>query len=434
MNSRPSSSVSLALLLLLVAPANGNARQEPKPPQGGHYGTGRPGTGGPTTYAARRGATATPRGTTEQTEHAVLEGLCWLLRHQNEDGSWGESTLAAHCDAGQPCIRADAALDSAHDEGLTALALLAFLGAGFSGSKTEIAEITDALTGKTYVARDNVAKGIEWLKGRPHEDGAREDATARLPLYDDVWTAMALCEAYGMSANRTLKEPAQRAIERLVAAQQLDPQGARSGWGDLPTTMWAVLALVSARMSGLAVADGVLEGGLAYAHSVGGADGVDAEPLSGGASTDPASAFRRHAVFPPALNMLVRTLVVHDVTDPFLAATAARLLVDAPKVSADKSSIDYAYWHVASLALWQFDGPGTPRTPAGKFWSPWNEKLVAALLSLQDDGAHGGCHRGGWLQDDDTSRRAGHALYATALNVLTLETYYRYPNVFRVKK
>src|SRR5690349_2935742 len=64
-------------------------------------------------------------GPTGASEHAVLEALRWLARHQNADGSWSERTLDAECRALVPTT------DAVNDEGLTALALLVFLGAGF---------------------------------------------------------------------------------------------------------------------------------------------------------------------------------------------------------------------------------------------------------------------------------------------------------------
>jgi hypothetical protein len=130
-----------------------------------------------------------------------------------------------------------------------------------------------------------------------------------------------------------------------------------------------------------------------------------------------------------ALDMLTRTFVAHDLRDPFLEAGAKQLLKDLPSVSKDHLSVDYYYWYYATLALNQFDGPDSPRK-SGKFWTPWNVAMVATVLGLQDnDQTRGACSRGGWLVDDRWSS-AGHAIYNTALNTLTLEVYYRYENAF----
>src|SRR5262245_50323198 len=55
---------------------------------------------GRTAAASARSA----RGATAQTEEAVLEGLRWLLRHQNGNGSWGADSSRSHCSPDRPCI------------------------------------------------------------------------------------------------------------------------------------------------------------------------------------------------------------------------------------------------------------------------------------------------------------------------------------------
>jgi hypothetical protein len=60
--------------------------------------------------------------------------------------------------------------------------------------------------------------------------------------------------------------------------------------------------------------------------------------------------------------------------------------------------------------------------------------MESALLDLQDKNKERDmCSRGGWLVDDRWSH-AGRALYNTAINVLTLEVYYRYENAFGAGK
>jgi hypothetical protein len=92
--------------------------------------------------------------------------------------------------------------------------------------------------------------------------------------------------------------------------------------------------------------------------------------------------------------------------------------------------VDYYYWYYGALALNQFDGPDSPRADRGKYWQPWNEAMIKALVQLQDDNKERDvCSRGGWLTPDRWCY-AGGPVYATALNVLTLEVYYRYKNAF----
>jgi hypothetical protein len=128
-----------------------------------------------------------------------------------------------------------------------------------------------------------------------------------------------------------------------------------------------------------------------------------------------------------ALGMCCRTFAEKNVDDPVLEASAGRLMKDVPAVSKDKLSIDYYYWYYGTLALNQFDGPDSPKRSSKQYWNQWNRALTDALLPLQDESKT--CRRGGWVQPDRWSM-AGGPIYRTAINVLTLEVYYRYENAF----
>ncbi|NOT31061.1 MAG: hypothetical protein HOP15_11490 [Planctomycetes bacterium] len=429
---------------------------------GGHYGTGNP-----SAFASRRAATSTrtkkgrpPKGATTGTEEAVLEGLRWLVRHQNEDGSWGIDTLASHCKGNTPCVAPETQLVPHYNEGLTGLALLAFLGQGISiGSKIEI---VDTAMGKRYSAGEVVKKGVRWLLDRQRENGALSDPEAPYAMYSQALATMAVCEAYGISRNRELKRPAQKAVDFVVAAQKLNPEGAPWGWRyfsrqvlddklaaggidqathsslvrevDISVTTWVVMALKSAQLVGLDVPVEAMNGALAYAEYATGKEGLVGYLSPYGAGEvigGPGDNFTYHTGTMSALGMLVRTFVRHDLEDPFLDLASKHLVKDMPSVSKDKLSIDYYYWYYATLALNQFDGPDSPRKGSGKYWDNWNKALIESILPLQNASkARDVCTRGGWLDSDRWGGYTGHSLYSTAINVLTLQVYYRYENAF----
>ncbi len=427
---------------------------------GGHYGTGLPSTSlsrRPSSGGARKKGRP-PGGATVGTEEAVLQGLRWLIRHQNEDGSWGAATLSKHCNPKTPCIPEGAEVDAYCDVGLTGLALLAFLGQGLSvGSKIDI---VDTAMGKKHNAGKVVQNGIKWLIGNQKENGFLADPDYAKHMYNEALATMALCEAYGLSRNRELKRPAQKAVDALVAAQKLAPEGGRWGWRyfskahldevlaagkidqatydenqdvDISVTGWVVMALKSAKICGLDVPDEVMEGAYAYAEYTTGKDGLVGyqNPFQAGDTVGgPGDHYTYHTGTMSALGMLVRTFVRQDLEDPFLELAAKHVVKDLPTVTKDNLSVDYYYWYYATLALNQFDGPDSPRKGAGKYWDPWNKALVEAILPLQNDSkVRDVCSRGGWLTDDRWSTH-GRALYNTAINVLTLEVYYRYENAF----
>jgi len=410
----------------------------------GPGGPGQRGSGPTAFYGSRNtagfvdGGGGRPAPEVFHTEKAVLEGLRWLLRHQDENGSWSAATLREHCSAEAPCTPAEADRSPAYDPGLTGLALLTFLGHGLTQESKAI--ITDTAMGRTHVTGEAVGRGLRWLIGEIGPDGSFENYAGS--LYNEAIGALALAEAYGISGNKTLRQPAQRMIDHLVAAQKTNPTGSgRWGWrytpggdavADMSVTGWVVMALKSARMSGLRVPQDALDGALQFSHWVTGEDGLVGyvDPAAAG---QPVSGhddhFDYHVGTMSALGMLTRAFVAHDIEDPFLELAAARIVQDLPAVGAEGLSIDYYYWYYATLALNQLDGPDSPRH-TGRYWNPWNEAMQAALLGLQDSNAERDvCSRGGWLRPDRWSY-AGGPIYSTALNVLTLEVYYRYPNAF----
>ncbi len=104
-----------------------------------------------------------------------------------------------------------------------------------------------------------------------------------------------------------------------------------------------------------------------------------------------------------------------------MGAAAATILKDLPAWDAGRRTIDFYYWYYASLALWQHDGPEGPA------WKAFNESMKTALVPFQE---RDGCRTGSWDPAVDRWGSVGGRVYATAINVLTLEVYYRYGKVF----
>jgi prenyltransferase/squalene oxidase-like repeat protein len=392
-----------------------------------------------------------PNGPTAKTEEAVLEGMRWLVRHQNPDGSWGIDALASVCQREGPCVTPQETYSSHYNEGLTGLALLAFLGAGI-GHDSKI-ELVDPVRGVRCELGDVVKRGLWWLKDRQKPDGSFSDGKPF--LYNEALATLALCEAYGLSKNRFWRKPAQNAVDFLVRAQKPAP-GGKGKWGwryapyeppmttaptdprnegvvdpsesDVSVTCWAVMALKSAQRAGLVVPESALQGGLAYVKWTTGGDGLVGyvDPSGAGQSVGGQNDhYTYHVASMSSLGACVRIFVERDANDAFLPLAAKQIVKDLPTVTKDQLSVDYYYWYYGSLALNQFDGPDSPKH-TGKFWEPWNKAMVASLLELQDRHEKS-CTRGGWLVPDRWCYTGG-PLYATALNVLTLEVYYRYPN------
>jgi hypothetical protein len=402
-----------------------------------------------------------PFGPTKQIDQAVRHGLLWLCRHQNPDGSWSPKSMKDRCDSRNPCFDPKLAANDHYDVGLTSLAVLCFLGAGFD-HRSE-ADLVDPVRGQRHRVGEVVKKGLEWLKSHQNPDGS---FSAERPfLYNEALATMALSEAFGLSGARYWRDPAQHGVEFLVRAQRPNPSG-KGAWGwryasrtevedraratsdaeyaktlydsDTSVTTWCVMALKSAQLCGLSIDKDSLAGAVEYCRFATAADGLvgylDAKSAGGIVSGPYDSAFTYHPTTMSALGMCIRIFTTHDPSDPFLELAAKRLVADKPTVTKDRTSIDYYYWYYGSLALNQLDGPDSPRKNSGKYWKPWNEAMVEAVLSLQDS-TDRACTNGGWIASDRWGSASGAGpLYSTAMNVLTLEVYYRYPNAFGGKR
>ncbi|HET6201578.1 MAG TPA: prenyltransferase/squalene oxidase repeat-containing protein [Planctomycetota bacterium] len=418
----------------------------------GHYSKGvspfssrRPGTG-----QAARGRAA---GATQGTEKAVLEGLRWLLRHQNPDGSWDVESLNDRCIPESRCLRADAPVSSLKvSEGLTALSLLAFLGAGYSNESKQ--DVVDTVKAKRHRVGEAVKNGLQWLAKRQKADGSF--SADRPFLYNEALATLALAEAYGVTQNRYWRDYAQKGVDFLVAAQRPNPNG-QGLWGwryapraevekriaedpsydkkelhdsDISVTGWVVMALKSADLSGLKVPPEVYDGAMEFTKFVTGTNGqvgyLDARQ-AGLKVSGVNDHYTYHPATMSALAACARIFGKKDPTDPFFDLAAKQMIADLPAVTKDQLSIDYYYWYYGSLALNQLDGPDSPRK-TGKFWGPWNRAMTEAVLGLQEKEERS-CRRGGWIVGDRWCY-AGGPIYSTAINVLTLEVFYRYENAF----
>jgi len=265
----------------------------------------------------------------------------------------------------------------------TALALQTFLGAGY-----------DHVTPNKY--RDHVAAGIAWLR-RAIERGQLEG----LDLWTDAQVAIALAEAYAMTSISRLRTPSQQAIDRVQRRAfdipwERNPSFARSSWPKGPHNLaFVAMAMKSAKAAGLATRD-------------------DAWLLL----MSMTAAFHPHAKTPldHATVAYVRLMTGFGAEDPLVDKAADRILADLPVLR--PGAFDHRFVTLATLTMFQI---------GGERWKRWNEELRPALVDHQRkdggfdpigvDAVHG--KRGG----------EGSAIYATCLNALALEVYYRYTPV-----
>lgn len=358
---------------------------------------------------SRRGARAQSFGGTEAGEAAVERGVEFLARHQFPDGRWSLDHLA-------PGTTGDSegfglAENMNGDTAATGLALLAFLGAGYTH-----------LDGKH---EGTVRRGIEWLVRDQQPDGRlftpQTDQSRFSRSYGHAIGSIVLCEAYGMTGDPNLREPAQRAIRFICQSQ--DPKA--GGWryearsaSDTSVSGWMVMALKSAQMARLDVPEEVLrnasrwldgaqaDGGARYAYN----------PLA--PDTDLEREGRRPNLPMTAEGLLMRMYLGWDRNHSALNAGARYLLENLPAHGTSTNPTrDLYYWYYATQVMFQLQGDA---------WKTWNGRLESLLVTSQ---AKTGPLAGSWDPDRPVRDRWAHAggrIYVTALSLLMLEAPYRH--------
>jgi hypothetical protein len=318
------------------------------------------------------------RGGTAESEDAVSRGLAWLAAHQREDGSWRFDHHDGPC--GGLC-RNPGTVGST--TAATGLALLPFLGAG---------EVTEQSTYK-----DVVDKGLYYLSSRmivtPHGGDLQEGT-----MYAQGIAAIALCEAYAMTEDDSLRSVAQQAVDFIGNAQHKE-----GGWryypgqpGDTTVFGWQIMALKSARMAGLRVPQRVIDLAKSFL------DFVQTENGSYYGYLKP-----DRLPTPTAVGLLSRMYFGWPQEDARLAMGVEYL----EKLKPSRSDMYFNYY--ATQVMHHYEGAG---------WDAWNQELRDRLVATQSRRGH---EHGSWYFNDEHGKSGGR-LYTTAMCVMILEVYYRH--------
>jgi hypothetical protein len=382
----------------------GHFGKSPSPWVSARLGDGGPGKGG----RGRHGDGGEGGTHKRDPDTAVMAALQWLKHHQSPDGRWDGGGFDAQCKVN----RCDGSGDSAFSTGVTGLSLLAFLGAGE--------------THQTGSCRTTVKNGLKWLRDVQDSEGCFGPRTSQHFLYNHACAALAMTEAYGMTGSGAFKAPAQNGIGFILKAR--NPYLAwrynfpADGENDTSVTGWMVMALKSAKLSGLDIESGAVKDAISWVDKM-------TEPEFGRTGYQqrggpPARTNEAMAKFPAgkseamtAVGLTVRIFGGHDMKSDEMIGKGADLLAKClPKWDVDQGTIDFYYWYYGSLAMFQV---------GGERWNKWNAAVKTSLLDhqrLEKDR----CEYGSWDPIDPWSGEGGR-VYATAINCLTMEVYYRYP-------
>jgi len=338
----------------------------------------------------------------------------WLKRHQSPDGMWSCDRFMMNCKKGT-CGGPGSSAE--YDVGVTGLALLGFLGAG-----------NTHMHGRY---KNTVKNALKALKARQTPDGCiGPKPTGGHWIYNHAICTMALAEASAMSRNSgLLKGPAQRAVDFLVECQ--NPYlgwryGRQSGESDSSVTGWAVLALKSAKMAGLHVPQESFDGALNWFDKVTDETNYRAGYVSkGDAGGRPAESIGKfqslEAMTAAAIISRIFILGNRAKNSPKVLGGANLLKQKPPRWDVKGGTIDMYYWYYGSLAMFQL---------GSHYWKTWNEGMKTALVPTQ---RLSGCELGSW-DPVGVWGKSGGRVYSTAINVLSLEIYYRYSRILSNKR
>lgn len=417
---------------------------------------------------ARRDAAARFGGTRES-ETAVERSLRWLASVQAADGHWDASDYGS----GQVTIdennvdRQNAGREA--DTGVTALAILCFLGAGYTHEN-----------GRYAIQLD---QALDWLIQQQEEDGrlcGNAEYFAR--MYCHAMATYALAEAYGMQKETVLgpiadpellKAPgtAQEFVSRWMTASHLgqplmlftlpdqtlqdtmvtqfvyglrqvddlrlraalakavsftvSQQNPRTGgWryrflqekdglqeGDVSMFGWQMMSLKSAEIAGVRIPDRVKTRMNDFLNSAkqgnaGGLYGYRAR--TGGADEPITPTMTAEALF-------CQQMMGAPADSPASREAVNYLMRNQPRMS----DTNYYYWYYGTLAMYQH---------GGRAWQDWNSIVRDVLISEQ---VRTGEFAGSWAPNDPWGRYGGR-LYSTTLATLTLEVYYRFLPLYRM--
>lgn len=357
------------------------------------------GGGGAGTYGGRFGKGSLKKeGGSAESEAGVTAALAWLRKHQRPNGSWSaKGDTCKECES--KTSWGAAAGDARYDVGVTALAVLAYLGNGHTHR-----------FGKHKVV---VNRGLRFLKAQQKADGSIGFDTGE-SIYNHAYATQALCEAYAISRDFTLKAPAQKAISFVLKAQNPNlgwQYGVKVGRNDTSITGAMLLALLAAREAGLKVPGQALDGATRWFKRATDSSGNTGYQTPGGGSSFLVATDGKFDALPVNTAIAIFSQRMEgDAADQF---EKPRKHLDRALPTWEKRKINFYYWYYGTNAQFQLDGDG---------WKAWNAALLAALVPNQETK---GCAKGSWKPHGEWCVVGGR-VYATAMATLSLETYYRY--------
>jgi len=318
-----------------------------------------------------------PGPVTQPQPQEVARALDWLVRTQEEDGSWNPKKWE-----GQELYRV----------GLTGLALLAFSGEDAGNANA-----------------DAVGRAADYLVTQQDKSGRFGPFFSNAPYNHGIAT-VALLETWARTKDARLKQPIERAL--IFIGRHQHPTG---GWGYLSidrkintsVTAWQLHAVLLADALGWPEARPSVEKGLAWIAGV-----VDREGRAG---------YERTGDFPEgpkaltAMAAFCLSVGAKHPTETAADAAVVRSLAKIADDATDAEKVDFYRSYFLSHALGVARRRGfSEGTKLGDLTAQLNRTLAARQLTE-------GPNAGSWDPADQWSS-AGGRVYATAMAALSLQS------------
>lgn len=394
---------------------------------------------------------------TNKSEYAVEAGLKWLAEHQLPDGGWsfnlnikdnkgqrgtcdGRCSNTSSTSGGGPSVYRRELHPSRM--AATALALLPFLGAGYTHR--------EGVSGNVY--QKSVYAGLEFLKYGTRSGEHGNDYRGGIlgqGMYIQGIVTLTFCEAWEMTGDSTLRSYAQEGIRFIEYAQRKD-----GGWryhvpmdtdyfkdvsGDTTVTGWQMLAIKSALSARLDVRSSTVYNVAHFLDSVQGDDiGLyhymprkNESSVDKMRSTTAVGLLLRqylgwkndHPAMKKGLAHLTDWItetdkVVQALRDPRKAKKYENMFRPNSDGRTRLLVYNLYFTYYASLVLHNYGG------------SDWHRAFKRIRDFLIETQAGQGHETGSWLFYDEYTNDGGRLLN-TALAVLILETPYRYLPMYK---
>lgn len=328
-------------------------------------------------------------GATVASETAVENALRWLVNHQRSDGSWSFDLRLAPCEGRCGNGRMANSESPTPAAAATGLALLAFLGAGY--------------TSEVGPYQEEVSRGLYYLRSAAVETEFGYDWQQGGSMYGHGIALMAVSEALGMTKRDERYDSDLLHYAHKGAAFTEIAQHDNGSWGYTPgspgdTTLsgWQILSLVGARKAGVQLRSTTFPKAKSFLMS------VRAQPEFQFGYRSPKAE--------PTTTAIALTLLMYLGQQPghsLFDRAIDKLATDGPTLT----NVYHDYY--ATMALHHY---------RHRDWEAWNTKLRDHLVRNQETEGH---EAGSWHFKDRWGDIGGR-VYTTAMCALTLEVYYRY--------